>query len=101
MTERHDYELYLAVYDIENTKAKPRSPQTNGICERFQKTILQELYQVTFRKKLYLDLESLQVDFFEWINYYNTERAHQDKTCCGRTPIDTLEERKQILREKV
>lgn len=36
------------------------SPQTNGICERFHKTILQEFYQVTFRNKLYADLESLQ-----------------------------------------
>ena len=44
--ENHDYELYLAINDIEHTKTKARSPQTNGICERFHKTILQEFYQV-------------------------------------------------------
>ncbi len=49
--EHHDYELYLVINEIEHTKTKARSPQTNGICERFHKTILQEFYQVTFRKK--------------------------------------------------
>lgn len=40
--ERHDYELYLAVNKVDHTKTKAQSPQTNGICERFHKTILQE-----------------------------------------------------------
>ena len=98
--ERHDYELYLAVNDIEHTKTKTRSPQTNGICERFHKTILQEFYQVTFRKKLYVDLDSLQADLDTWIHEYNTERTHQDKMCCGRTPMATLVDGKQIWQEK-
>lgn len=67
--ERHDYELYLAVNDIEHTKTKAQSPQTNGICERFHKTILQEFYQVTFRKKTYADLASLQADLDDWLVY--------------------------------
>lgn len=46
--ETHDYQLYLTLNDIEHTKAKARHPQTNGICERFHKTILQEFYQVAF-----------------------------------------------------
>lgn len=66
------------------------SPQTNGICERFHKTILQEFYQVTFRKKLYYDLESLQKDLDSWIDYYNNERTHQGKICNGKTPMETL-----------
>ncbi|MDW1089890.1 IS481 family transposase, partial [Mannheimia haemolytica] len=40
--ENHDYELYLAINDIEHSKTKVKHPQTNGICERFHKTILQE-----------------------------------------------------------
>lgn len=40
--DSHDYQLYLAINDIEHTKTKVRHPQTNGICERFHKTILQE-----------------------------------------------------------
>lgn len=98
--EHHDYQLYLAVNDIEHTKTKAKSPQTNGICERFHKTILQEFYQVTFRKKIYRDLESLQVDLDEWLMYYNTERTHQGKMCCGRTPMATLEDGKTVWQEK-
>ncbi len=67
--EHHDYELYLVINEIEHTKTKARSPQTNGICERFHKTILQEFYQVTFRKKLYADLDSLQKDLDEWLDF--------------------------------
>lgn len=88
--EQHDYQLYLAINDIDHTKTKAMSPQTNGICERFHKTILQEFYQVTFRKKLYGDLEELQKDLDEWLIYYNNERTHQGKMCNGRTPMDTL-----------
>ena len=81
---------YLAVNEIEHTKTKVKSPQTKGICERFHKTILQEFYQVTFRKKIYESLEDLQTDLDNWLDYYNTERTHQGKMCCGRTPMDTL-----------
>lgn len=98
--EQHDYQLYLALNDIEHTKTKARSPQTNGICERFHKTILQEFYQVTFRKKLYADMAALQKDLDEWINYYNNERTHQGKMCCGRTPMETLQDGKQIWQDK-
>src|SRR5712675_3283403 len=33
--ERHEYELYLAIEDIDHSRTKTKSPQTNGICERF------------------------------------------------------------------
>lgn len=98
--EHHDYQLYLAINDIDHTKTKAMSPQTNGICERFHKTILQEFYQVTFRKKLYHDLESLQKDLDSWIDYYNNERTHQGKICNGKTPMETLLSGKQIWNSK-
>ncbi|MBE8598226.1 IS481 family transposase [Xenorhabdus sp. BG5] len=98
--EQHDYQLYLAINDIDHTKTKARSPQTNGICERFHKTILNEFYQVTFRKKLYNSLDELQKDLDEWIKHYNHHRTHQGKRCCGRTPIATLLEGKVIWAEK-
>jgi len=33
--DQHDYQLYLAINNIDHTKTKAMSPQTNGICERF------------------------------------------------------------------
>jgi transposase InsO family protein len=73
--EAHDYQLYLALNDIEHTKTKVRHPQTNGICERFHKTILQEFYQVAFRGKIYRSIEELQRDLDDWLHDYNYERT--------------------------
>ena len=98
--ENHDYELYLAINDIKHTKTKVKHPQTNGICERFHKTIFQEFYQVTFRKQIYADLETLQTDLDEWVLYYNHHCTHQGKMCCGRTPMETFLDRKRIWAEK-
>lgn len=98
--EQHDYQLYLAINDIDHTRTKAMPPQTNGICERFHKTILQEFYQVTFRKKLYGDLETLQKDLDEWLVYYNNERIHKGKMCNGRTPMETLLSGKLVWDEK-
>jgi transposase InsO family protein len=70
----------MALNDIEHTKV--RSPQTNGICERFHKTILNEFYQVALRKKIYQTIEELQIDLDQWLVKYNTQRTHQGK-CAG------------------
>jgi transposase InsO family protein len=99
--EAHDYQLYLALNEIEHTKTKVRHPQTNGICERFHKTILNEFYQVSFRKKIYLSIEELQKDLDDWLYYYNHERTHQGKMCCGRTPIQTLIDGKEAWHDKI
>lgn len=98
--DHHDYQLYLAVNDIDHTKTKAASPQTNGICERFHKTILEEFYQITFRKKLYTTMEELQKDLDIWIESYNNNRTHQGKMCCGRTPIATLLDGKSVWAQK-
>jgi len=100
LKDKHDFQLFLAVNDIDHTKTKAKHPQTNGICERFHKTILQEFYQVAFRKKVYDSIDALQADLDQWIDFYNNERTHQGKKCCGRTPFDTMIEGKQIWKEK-
>ena len=82
--ETHDYKLYLGINDIEHSKTKTRHPQTNGICERFHKTVLNEFYQVAFRRKLYLSLEELQTDLDIWLDDYNNNRTHQGKMRGGR-----------------
>ena len=99
--ESHDYQLYLALNDIEHTKTKVMHPQTNGICERLHKTILQEFYQVTFRRMIDRSIEELQSDLDEWLKYYNYDRTHQGKMCCGRTPMETLIDGKEVWKDKI
>lgn len=99
--EHHEYQLYLTVENIEHTRTKAKSPQTNGICERFHKTILEEFYQVAFRKKLYESLEALQADLDQWIDHYNNERPHSGRYCYGKTPRQTFDDSIQLAKEKM
>jgi len=99
--EQHEYELYLAVENIDHSKTKARSPQTNGICERFHRTMLDEFYRVAFRKKLYTSLEELQCDADSWIEQYNRERTHSGKYCYGQTPMATFLEAKALVEAKM
>lgn len=98
--DKHPYEIYLQLNEIEHTKTKVKSPQTNGICERFHQTVLNEFYRVAFRKKIYSDIEALQSDLDEYIHKYNNERTHQGKRCRGRTPMETFVEGKKLFNEK-
>ena len=88
--DRHPYELYLALNEIEHTRTKAKHPQTNGICERFHQTCLDEFYKVTFRKKIYRSLDELQVDLDHFVRHYIESRTHQGKRCQGRTPMATF-----------
>ncbi|MFQ5330474.1 MAG: IS481 family transposase [Thermodesulfobacteriota bacterium] len=99
--ERHEYELYLAVEDIDHTRTKTKSPQTNGICERFHKTLLHEFYRVAFRKKIYRTLEELQADLDAWIQEYNEHRPHQGRWCYGKTPMQTWRDSLPLAKEKL
>jgi transposase InsO family protein len=99
--EHHEYQLFLAVEDIDHTRTKARSPQTNGTCERFHRTMLDEFYRVAFRRKLYESLEQLQADADEWIQQYNRERTHSGKYCCGKTPMETFLSSKHLADEKM
>jgi len=98
--EHHEYELYLDLEDITHTKTKVRSPQTNGICERFHKTMKDEFYASAFRRKLYRSVEEIQVDADEWIKAYNEQRAHSGKHCFGKTPMQTFLDSKHLALEK-
>jgi transposase InsO family protein len=99
--ERHEYELYLALEDVDHSRTKTRSPQTNGIVERFHKTVLNEFYRVAFRKRIYGSIAELQADLDEWIRSYNESRPHQGRWCFGKTPMQTFLDAIPLAREKM
>lgn len=99
--EHHEYELYLNLEGIEHSKTQVRHPQSNGICERLHRTMQEEFYAIAFRKKLYDNLELLQQDLDEWIQYYNNERPHSGRYCFGKTPMQTFIESLSLAKEKM
>ena len=99
--ERHEYELYLALEDVDHSRTKTKSPQTNGIVERFHKTVLDEFYRVAFRKRIYGSIAELQADLDEWIRSYNEDRPHQGRWCFGKTPKQTFLDAIPLAKEKM
>ena len=99
--ERHEYELYLAIEDIDHSRTKTKSPQTNGICERFHKTVLNEFYRVAFRKRVYRSIDELQADLDVWVSDYNEQRPHQGRWCFGKTPMQTFLDAMPMTKEKM
>ena len=99
--EHHEYELYLSLEGIDHTKTQVRHPQTNGICERLHRTMQEEFYAITFRKKLYDNLELLQKDLDNWLEYYNNERPHSGRYCFGKTPMQTFSESLPLAKDKM
>ena len=98
--EHHEYQLYLAAENDDHSRTKTKHPQTNGICERFHKTIQDEFYSVAFRKKLYPSLEQLQADLDSWLQEYNEHRPHSGKYCFGKTPMQTFLDSRHLAHEK-
>ncbi len=99
--ENHEYELYLQIEGIDHSKTKVRHPQSNGICERLHRTMQEEFYAITFRKKLYQDLETLQADLDLWLEHYNNERPHSGRYCFGKTPMQTFNESITLAKQKL
>jgi len=99
--ENHEYELYLQIEGVDHSKTKVRHPQSNGICERLHRTMQEEFYAITFRKKLYQELETLQADLDQWLEHYNNERPHSGRYCYGKTPMQTFNESITLAKQKL
>ena len=87
---KHGYEQFLKQNNIRHTKIKPRTPQSNGIVERFNRTLLEEFYQITMMKKVYSSLSDLQDDLDKFIYYYNFKRTNQGYRLKGKNPLPEI-----------
>jgi transposase InsO family protein len=90
-TERHPYELYLALNEVEHRKTRVGTPRTNGFVERFNGTVLEEFFQPKLRSQFHERVEALQADLDAWLHHYNRERPHLGYRNQGRRPWETVE----------
>ncbi len=96
---RHPFELYLAIQQIQHRRTDIGSPESNGFCERFHRTVKEEFYRVAFRKTFYESLDELQADLDRHLAFYNRQRAHQGYRTRGRTPYQAFVDGIAALRE--
>ena len=95
---------FIQPQKVQNTQKQGhailRNPQSNGICERFQRTVLNEFYRIAFRTKIYHSIEELQDDLDAWVEEYNNKRPHSGKYCFGKTPMQTFFDSLPLAKEK-
>jgi transposase InsO family protein/transposase-like protein len=84
--DRHPYELFLQLEEIEHRTTKVRRPQSNGFVERLHRTLLDEHFRVMGRTKFYETVDEMQTDLDDYLVRYNTQRPHQGRGMKGRTP---------------
>ncbi|WP_234369461.1 integrase core domain-containing protein [Leptospira santarosai] len=86
--------------DIDHSKTKIRRPQSNGICERFHRTVQDEFYAFLSERRHTNSIEDLQKDLDQWIGSYNYERTRQYKYCFGRISMNTFLDTKKLAKNK-
>jgi transposase InsO family protein len=86
----HPFELFLTISQIAHRRTEVGSPETNGFCERFHRTVKEEFFSVAFRRTFYESLAQLQADLDGYVTFYNRERAHQGYRTQGRTPYQAF-----------
>ena len=99
--EHHEYELYLAIEDIDHSRTKTKSPQTNGICRALPQDRAQRVLPCRLPQKDLRLIAELQADLDVWVTSYNEARPHQGRWCFGKTPMQTFLDAVPIAKEKM
>jgi len=94
------FKRMLADYGIKHHRIPKGKPMFNGCCERFQRTIYEELYQRIFRIRFFDNLAALQQELDKYLVYYNFERPHFGILETGALPIDAFKSKRSFLRQR-
>ena len=89
--DKHPYEIFLQLEEIEHRTTKVRRPQSNGFIERFHRTLLDEHLRVKGRTTWYEALDEMQADLDAYLEVHNTKRPHRGRKMNGRTPFTVFQ----------
>ena len=95
----HEYELYLAVEDVDHTRTKTKSPQTTGSASASIRPCSTSLSCCVPQEGVSCDRRTAG-RFGSWITEYNEARPHQGRWCLGKTPMQTLLDALPMTKEK-
>ena len=60
--DRHPYELFLQLVEIEHRTTRVLRPQSNALVERLHRTLLDEHFRIMVRRKFYESVEEMQTN---------------------------------------
>ena len=84
--DRHPYELFLKLEEIEHRKTKVGRSQSNRFIERCHRTLLDEHLRVKGRTTWHESVDEMQTDLDAYLETYNRHRPHRRRGMEGRTP---------------
>ena len=88
--DKHPYELFLQLEEIEHRTTQVGRPQSNGFIERFHRTLLEEHLRIKGRTTWYETVAEMQKDLDGYLETYNTRRPHRGRGMKGRTPYEVF-----------
>lgn len=88
--DKHPYELFLQLEEIEHRTTKVGRPQSNGFIERFHRTLLEEHLRIKGRTTWYETVAEMQKDLDAYLETYNRQRPHRGRGMKGRTPYEVF-----------
>jgi len=88
---RTSFDTTLTHLDARHTRIRAGRPQTNGHVEHLHKTILDECWRPSFARYLHIAYSGLRADLAEYLELYNTDRAHTGRITKGRIPTDIID----------
>ena len=90
--DRHPYELFLQLEEIEHRTTRVKRPQSNGIVERLHRTLLDEHFRIEGRRTWFETVEEMQAVLDDYMAVYNRKRPHQGRGMNGRTPWQAFQD---------
>ena len=78
-TDRHPYELFLQLEEIDHRTTKVNHPQSNGIVERFHRTLLDEHFRVEGRRTWFETIDEMLGALDTLLLTYYRKRPHQGR----------------------
>lgn len=85
-----EFNRTLASLGADHIYIPPGRPQSNGIAERFNLTMLEECWKPAFARYLTPKYTGMRIDLDRFLYEYNYDRAHNGRFTKGRTPAETL-----------
>jgi transposase InsO family protein len=85
-----DFRAAVERHGARQRRIKAGRPTSNGCVERVQLTILEECWRPSFARSLVPKLTALRRDLDEYLDYYNSHRAHTGRLTKGRVPQEIV-----------
>ena len=88
--DKHPYNLFLQLKEIEHRTSKVGRPQSKSFIERFHRTLLEEHLRIKGRTTWHEPVAEMQKDLDAYLATYKRPRPHRGRGMKGRRPNEVF-----------